>query len=123
MMLLQPADPSQIDQPWPEEGLEAVDRCPYCQSSNRTVAHSNVQDWSFYTAAGKWTYWACDQCCSLYLSPRPTPGTLGLAYGTYYTHRVAGQAPLIQRAKQRLANEFWSHSLRADLRPRLHLPS
>src|SRR6266850_7451182 len=109
MTRLKAAGSALIDQPWPEEGLEAIDRCPYCRSSARTVAHSNVQDWSFYSAAGKWTYWACEQCGSLYLSPRPTPDTLGRAYGTYYTHRAAGQASLIEKGKERLANEFWSH--------------
>lgn len=114
---------SRIDEPWPVEGLEPVDQCPYCHSKERSEAHRDVQDWSFYAAPGKWTYWACTQCCSLYLSPRPTVETLALAYATYYTHQGPGESSLIQRAKWCLENEFWSHSLRTDLRPRLHLPS
>lgn len=123
MTLLNTTAISQIDLPWPVAGLEAVDRCPYCQSGERTLAHENLQDWSFYGAPGKWNYWACAQCESLYLDPRPTPATIGQAYARYYTHLHAGQASLVQRAKERLVNEFWTHALRVDVRPRLHLPT
>lgn len=116
-------DTSRIDQPWPESGLEEVDACPYCQSSCRSLAHTNVQDWSFYSAAGKWTYWECDRCLSLYLSPRPTRATLGHAYSNYYTHQADGATSFPGRLKEVLANELWSHLFRTDLRPRLHIPS
>jgi 2-polyprenyl-3-methyl-5-hydroxy-6-metoxy-1,4-benzoquinol methylase len=115
-------DISRIDQPWPDEELERIDCCPYCDSSERTLAHRDVQDWSFYCAPGKWTYWNCTRCSSLYLSPRPTPAALDRAYGTYYTHRVAHEASLWEAATDRLRNECWSHWLEADLRPRVGLP-
>ena len=117
------ADTSRIDQPWPASGLEEVDVCPLCQSRRRSIAHSNVQDWSFFGAAGKWTYWQCDDCSSLYLSPRPTPATLGHAYDQYYTHAPGGAGSLAGRLKERIANELWSHSFGASLRPRLHVPA
>ena len=116
-------DTTRIDQPWPDEGLEQVECCPYCNSSGRMLAHRDVQDWSFYHAPGKWTYWSCTQCNSLYLSPRPTPETLGQAYVSYYTHRVADRDSLALRFRERLRNECWSHWLRTDLYPRLHIPT
>lgn len=115
-------DTKRIDQAWPVAGLERIERCPYCGSSERTIAHRDVQDWSFYTAPGKWTYWNCIQCHSLYLSPRPTVQTLPAAYGSYYTHSSAPEDSLADKAKERLRNECWSHWLHADLQPRLHIP-
>jgi 2-polyprenyl-3-methyl-5-hydroxy-6-metoxy-1,4-benzoquinol methylase len=115
-------DTSRIDQPWPDVDLERIECCPYCDASERTVAHSDVQDWSFYSAPGKWTYWTCTRCRSLYLSPRPTTATLGQAYRTYYTHDLAHRASFLQRVKERLRNECWSHWLETDICPRLRLP-
>src|SRR2546425_8152942 len=109
-------DTSRIDRAWPMNGLERVARCPYCNSIKRTLAYSDVQDWSFYVAPGKWTYWSCTQCNSLYLNPRPTLAAVGEAYSTYYTHRVAQNESLMERIKERLRNECWSHWLKTDLR-------
>jgi 2-polyprenyl-3-methyl-5-hydroxy-6-metoxy-1,4-benzoquinol methylase len=75
-----------INQSWPTAGLENVERCPYCESKERTLAFENVQDWSFYCAPGKWSYWRCTPCSTLYLNPRPTELTIGNAYTSYYTH-------------------------------------
>ena len=110
-----------IDSHWPVEDLETVDRCPYCGSTDRRVAHQDVQDWSFYCAPGKWTYWSCNNCDSLYLNPRPTPQSIGLAYSSYYTHPHKSES-FPHRIVERLKNEYWSDALRADFRPRLHLP-
>jgi SAM-dependent methyltransferase len=116
-------DTSRIDQAWPEGGLERAERCPYCRGTDRSMAHEGVQDWSFFCAPGKWTYWKCDGCSSLYLDPRPTRETLGNAYTGYYTHQAAPPGrSLGDRLKERLRNECWAHWLGADLRPRLHLP-
>jgi 2-polyprenyl-3-methyl-5-hydroxy-6-metoxy-1,4-benzoquinol methylase len=115
-------DASRIDHAWPEQDLEEVHRCPYCDSSERALAHRDVQDWSFYCAPGKWTYWRCVHCDSLYLSPRPTPATLGRAYRTYYTHNLAQEESFLQWIKERLGNECWSQWLEVDIRPRLRLP-
>ncbi len=115
-------DTSRIDRPWPDADLERIECCPYCDAPERTVAHSDVQDWSFYAAPGKWTYWTCTRCGSLYLSPRPTAATLGQAYRTYHTHQLAQRESFLRRVKDRLINECWSHWLAIDLRPRLRLP-
>lgn len=114
---------SRIDQPWPIDDTENVDSCPYCQSVARIVAHREIQDWSFYCAPGKWTYWSCSQCSSLYLSPRPTVDTIGSAYSSYYTHSAARTQSFVQSIRARLINECWSHWLCTDLRPRFHVPT
>lgn len=113
---------SALDHEWPIEGLELVQACPYCASTSRKVAHKDVQDWSFYTAAGRWTYWSCLECESLYLSPRPTSATIGQAYGSYYTHSDPQARTMLQSVKRRVRNEHWSRRFGADVRPRLHLP-
>src|SRR6266516_2118089 len=115
-------DTSRIDQPWPAADLERIECCPYCDARERTVAHREVQDWSCYAAPGKWTYWTCTRCSSLYLSPRPTAATLGHAYRTYHTHQLAQRESFLQGVKDRLVNECWSHWLAIDLLPRLRLP-
>ena len=99
-----------------------MDRCPYCHAGERTLAHRDIQDWSFYGAPGKWNYWECSRCQSLYLSPRPTPASLARAYGAYYTHRVTGRESLVRWLKERIVNEGASQKLKVDLRPRLYLP-
>lgn len=116
------ADTSKIDQSWPEDGIEQVQHCPYCGSSERELAYKDVQDWSFYCAPGKWTFWDCKQCSALYLNPRPTEATIGQAYGTYYTHNAANKESILQLLKDRIRNECWSQWLNADVNPRLHIP-
>ena len=122
MIEFAPHSTAKIDQTWPADWLEEIHHCPYCNSPERTVAHVDVQDWSFYSAPGKWTYWSCSGCKSLYLSPRPTPSTVGHAYASYYTHHAGEPSSLLKRFVDRLRNEYWSHRLRANLRPRLHVP-
>jgi 2-polyprenyl-3-methyl-5-hydroxy-6-metoxy-1,4-benzoquinol methylase len=109
-----------IDRRWPVEGLETVDCCPYCGSTDRRIAHRDVQDWSFYCAPGKWTYWTCNSCDSLHLNPRPTQQSIRLAYSSYYTHRGKRES-LLEQIRERIRNEYWSSTLNADFRPRLHL--
>ena len=113
---------SPLDQAWPEEGLERVEACPYCGSDQRTLAYKDVQDWSFFCAPGKWDYWDCADCQSLYLDPRPTRSTIGAAYAKYYTHSTAESFSFLNMIKNRMKNEWWSHRLNADIEPRLHLP-
>jgi len=111
-----------IDQPWPESDLEHVGACPYCGSLERAMAYNDVQDWSFYCAPGKWTYWDCTHCKSLYLDPRPTLQTISAVYANYYTHTSANPHLLMNVIKDRIRNECWSHKLHVDLKPRLNLP-
>lgn len=113
---------SPLDQAWPEEGLERVEACPYCGSDQRTLAYKDVQDWSFFCAPGKWDYWDCVNCKSLYLDPRPTPSTIGLAYARYYTHGDTGPVSFLGALKTRLRNECLSLRLSVNIEPRLHLP-
>lgn len=110
-----------VSEAWPPQGLETVSQCPYCGHAQRSLAFGNVQDWAFGCAPGRWTYWDCDHCRSLYLDPRPTPETISLAYARYYTHTTSVSKPSV-RIKQRLRNEIWFHTLGADLTPRLRFP-
>ena len=77
--------------PWPASELESVSACPVCGSAARTVLHEGLIDNVFFVAPGKWTLHRCAQCSSAYLNSRPTPESIGKAYGTYYTH-VAGSS-------------------------------
>lgn len=110
-----------IDQAWPAHELENVAACPYCAATSRTLAYKDVQDWSFYGAAGKWSYWNCNECEALYLNPRPTETSIGKAYTTYYTHSAGGTSAL-QNFKISLKNECFFHWKNADMQPRLKLP-
>jgi len=110
-----------IDQLWPGDGLEFVHNCPYCGSSNRILAHKDVQDWAFYCAAGKWTYWECDGCNTLYLDPRPTKKSIGAAYNVYYTHHKSIKTKLISGIKQRLRNLCFYAWYDLELAPRFKL--
>jgi 2-polyprenyl-3-methyl-5-hydroxy-6-metoxy-1,4-benzoquinol methylase len=114
-------DTSIIDQPWPESELEHVDSCPYCGSKERTLAYKDVQDWSFYSAPGKWMYWDCKGCEALYLNPRPKEESIGKAYASYYTHNSNSES-LLCLLKTRLRNECFSHWLKTNVTPRLNLP-
>lgn len=107
---------------WPLQALETVCACPYCGGGSKTLAHQDVQDWSFGCAAGRWNYWSCDHCRALYLDPRPTADSIGDAYGRYYTHAPAQGTGWTGRLKQRLKNEYWSHRFHASFAPRLALP-
>jgi len=71
---------------WSEGDLELLGFCPVCGSKVRSLLHSNLQDNIFFCAPGTWSMWRCDECRSGYLDPRPTVGSIGLAYGNYYTH-------------------------------------
>lgn len=114
-------DISIIDQPWPENELEYVDTCPYCGSKERTIAYKDVQDWSFYCAPGKWKYWDCAMCETLYLSPRPTEQSIYKAYASYYTHGL-NKKTLLQKSEIRFKNESFSHWFNINISPRFNLP-
>lgn len=115
------ASPS--DTNWPSDGLEAVEACPLCNGRRRTLAYRDVRDWTFDCAPGNWTYWECADCDSLYLHPRPTVASIGLAYQKYYTHGTDRKSTWLQQLKRRLINECWSHWLRTDIHPRLGIPA
>lgn len=112
---------SVIDRIWPIEELESVDHCPYCASNLRTLAYKDAQDWCFYSAPGKWTYWDCNECNALYLNPRPKEATISKAYSKYYTHN-SSVVSFKQKFKTRLRNEHLSHRFNINLLPRFNLP-
>ena len=112
---------SVIEQDWPDADLERVETCPYCDSPDRTLAFDSVRDWSFHSAPGKWNYWNCSRCRSLFLDPRPTEQSIGRAYGIYYTHVQPGRS-LPARLKNRLRNEYISLAVGKSIEPRLGLP-
>lgn len=111
-----------VFKPWPADALEHASNCPYCGSVDRSLAYEGVQDWAFGCAPGRWNYWNCNRCRSLYLHPRPTPASIGDAYTRYYTHAGDLNTSRLGRFKQRLRNEYWSNSLRTSIAPRLGLP-
>lgn len=111
-------DTSSISKDWPAIELESVNECPYCDSKERTLAYKDVQDWSFYCAPGKWTYWSCKSCEALYLNPRPKEEFIYKAYGSYYTHGD-GDTSFIKKIKEKLRNECYSHWLNTSIEPRL----
>ena len=115
-------DTSIIDQPWPENELEHVDACPYCNSKERTLAYKDVQDWSFYCARGNWSYWDCSQCQTLYLDPRPKKSSIWMAYSVYYTHSTSRLRKFYVILRERLRNECWFVWYNIDVTPRIGVP-
>lgn len=108
---------------WPEDDLESVDVCPVCKSASRCLKHKAVQDWTFGSAPGLWSYWACNDCDSLYLKPRPTSSSIGRAYTSYYTHRPVPVDMGLRGLKLRWKNERLSLRLAQNILPRLNLPN
>lgn len=113
------AELSVIDQDWPQEDLEIVGKCPFCGASQRTQAYVDVQDWAFCCAPGKWQYWDCCRCRSLYLDPRPTTETIGMAYKVYYTHGISRYRNIYGNLRDRVRNELWYAWYNIDITPRL----
>ncbi|MBM4253252.1 MAG: class I SAM-dependent methyltransferase [Deltaproteobacteria bacterium] len=102
---------------WNSDDLEPVDTCPFCQSTERSLAHHGVRDWCFYAAPGAWDFYECRRCQCIYLDPRPTASSIGRAYANYYTHEQPSS--LAARIKDRLKNEVYSELLGLDVRPRM----
>lgn len=115
-------DRSRIDETWPVDGLERVEACPYCDSTVRSPAYRDVQDWSFHCAPGKWAYWDCEDCGTLYLDPRPTKESIGLAYSSYYTHGASNINKTLSLGKSLIRNLCYLAWYGIELRPRLVLP-
>ena len=96
-------------EPWPEEGLEEVDKCPVCGSEEREVLYEGLRDRVFFCAPGEWTLHRCDGCGSAYLDPRPTPETIHLAYESYFTHEAAlefSSLSISEKFRRILANGY-----------------
>jgi 2-polyprenyl-3-methyl-5-hydroxy-6-metoxy-1,4-benzoquinol methylase len=83
---------------WPAHGLEDLGRCPVCGVAERVTLHEGLTDRAFGVAPGRWSMRRCLGCGSGYLDPRPSPGTIELAYRSYHTHA----APSLERPRGRL---------------------
>ncbi|MBN2679705.1 class I SAM-dependent methyltransferase [Acidithiobacillus montserratensis] len=107
------------NQPWPQEGLERVERCPICDDVSRTLLHSGLTDKVFFCAPGRWSLYQCRTCGAAYLDPRPNPATIAMAYSTYFTHEEGDDAPKGKFAhfKRRLRNGYLNARYLADLQP------
>ena len=93
---------------WPADGLEAVPACPVCGATGRVTLYSGLRDRAFRTAPGEWTLVRCTGCNSAFLDPRPTSATIGLAYGSYYTHAdaPAPSSSPVAGVRLRLAHDY-----------------
>ncbi len=109
-------------QSWPADELETLAACQICGHERLAVAAEAVEDWSFRSAAGRWTYWRCAGCHALVLNPRPTADNISHAYASYYTHVDLERTGLQVELRTRLRNEAWAIGWGADLSPRLNLP-
>ena len=107
------------NQPWPQEGLERVERCPICGEVDRALLHDGLTDKIFFCAPGRWSLYQCPTCGAAYLDPRPTPATIAMAYSDYYTHEEGDDAPKGRFAhlKRRLRNDYLNARYNADLQP------
>lgn len=97
-------------QSWPDEDLERLGRCPVCATEERRLLFADLWDNAFRVAPGLWTLWRCEGCESGYLDPRPTPASIGRAYGRYYTHEQPWVSPppasTLQKLRAALANGY-----------------
>jgi 2-polyprenyl-3-methyl-5-hydroxy-6-metoxy-1,4-benzoquinol methylase len=78
--------PSIADTPWPQADLQRLGHCPVCQSTSRALRYADVTDRLFGCAPGHWQIYTCIECQTAYVDSRPTEGSIGRAYGTYFTH-------------------------------------
>jgi SAM-dependent methyltransferase len=78
------ADVPALAERWPVEGLERVERCPACGSTDRSALYTQLRDRSYRSAPGEWSLFVCDRCQCAYLDPRPDTRTAAFAYRTYY---------------------------------------
>jgi hypothetical protein len=77
---------------WPGEGLERVPACPVCGGEDRSPLHEALSDRIWFIAPGEWTLWTCRECRAAYLDPRPTRGTIALAYRDYPLSKARQQS-------------------------------
>ncbi|MQM37970.1 Ubiquinone biosynthesis O-methyltransferase [wastewater metagenome] len=103
---------------WPSDGLEQMDRCPVCGSEERKTLYRGLTDRVFRSAPGRWDLHQCGSCRSAYLDPRPTAGTISLAYQSYYTHEEGAAAveelSALRRWRRALGNGYrnWKYGTR-----------
>ncbi|MBV1898679.1 MAG: class I SAM-dependent methyltransferase [Cycloclasticus sp.] len=93
---------------WPIDGLERVLRCPVCGERDRKALYHSLTDKVFFCAPGKWAMYSCASCESAYLDPRPTAGSIGLAYKQYFTHvrEDISSLSLLNKLKRRIETAY-----------------
>ena len=99
---------------WPEFGLEVLRSCPVCHAdiSNAKPKFSNTLRDKIYNAPGKWYFFGCGNCHSVYLNPRPNKTYSSLAYENYYTHqkteqrKAYNQLNIIKKYRRLLVNGY-----------------
>jgi ubiquinone/menaquinone biosynthesis C-methylase UbiE len=113
---------------WPPYELEVVDRCPLCDSVDRTMLYEGLTDRVFFSAPGRWVLYRCNGCDGAYLDPRPSLQSVGRAYDSYYTHEPESgtQEPendaipsAFGRLKRALRNGYFNAQFNFDLSPAL----
>ena len=112
----------QMTEDWPADGLERVAQCPVCGSRERHPLYSRLTDRIFRCAPGHWDLYQCEGCRSAYLDPRPTPATIGIAYSTYFTHKITSKDDLdglfwARRVRRTLANGYRNHRFGTNHQP------
>lgn len=111
-----------VIQDWPPEGLERVEQCPVCNGVERRLLYDGLQDRIFFCAPGSWMLYGCQSCGSAYLDPRPTRVTIGIAYGTYFTHAENSSEEFehlswSRRIRRLLANGYRNHRFGTNFQP------
>lgn len=114
--------PEKIANEWPADGLERVEQCPVCGGRERHLLYSGLTDRVFRCAPGHWDLYQCKGCRSAYLDPRPTPTTIGIAYSTYFTHKINSKDDLdglswARRVRRALANGYRNHRFGTNHQP------
>lgn len=105
---------------WPLGGIEPVRTCPICGSPSRELVHKDLTDRIFWCAPGTWNMYRCGDCKTGYLDPRPTAGTIGLAYQQYFTHSTQHspyRSTLLRRLRRALANGYRNVRFGLSLQP------
>ena len=108
---------------WPAHELEVVERCPLCNSLDRTKLYQGLADRVFFCAPGSWLLYRCKGCEGVYLDPRPNVQSISRAYRSYYTHEPEGDSTatpsVFERLKQALYNGYLNAQYKLDLSPAL----
>jgi SAM-dependent methyltransferase len=117
--------PTELSDVWPNGALERVDQCLLCGNRQAVVLYQGLKDNVCFCAPGRWTFYRCTRCESVYLDPRPTAATIGHAYAKYHTHEENAEPPpprgLTGRLRRALRNGYLNARYRFDLRPALTL--
>lgn len=95
-------DPAQI---LADDGLEQAPGCLFCGETQSSVQIDGIEDYFFSSDPGSFQLKQCDDCGSLWLSPRPFGDRLSKAYSSYYTHTLP-QVAERTGIKQALRNAY-----------------